>query len=442
MKKGLTILAVALSLVLAASATAFLIKEKKISKMYRTQIQNEYSRSLSELDSRLSNISVLLEKSVYVASSTKMSSFASQLFSEAELAKSALSQLPVNSHSFETLNRFLSQVGNFALSVSEDTVNGKDITDTQKEQLSLLGTTARSISEAISDSQIKYNNIDHWISVLETKADEMINDSLLAESLTEIEENLSDYPTLLYDGPYSDHILKKSPLMTTNAVAVSKDSALDIARKFLPNGTAPLDYDGDEEGKIAAYRFSNDETTITVSKNGGYVVYMRKNHTPKGIKFSYEEAVEKAKEFLKKNGYSSMTDTYYFTEDNVCTINFAYLDGQTVCYTDLIKVGISLSDGEIVFFESAGYLTNHRPRAFESPAYTVAQARETLDKSLKPQSHKVALIPTDGGGEIRCYEFLCKGENDREILIYVSTKMLTVEQIFILLRTDGGTMVK
>lgn len=442
MKKGLVILGITLSLILAATATALLVGEKQMSKMYKTQIQNEYSRSLSELDSRLNNISVLLEKSVYVASSTKMPSFASQLFSEAQLAKSALSQLPVNSHSFETLNRFLSQVGNFALSISDDTVNGKEITDTQKEQLMLLGTTARNIAEAISDSQIKYNNIEHWISVLETKADEIINDSLLADSLTEIEENLSDYPTLLYDGPYSDHILKKAPLMTTNAVAVSKDSALDIARKFLPDGAAPLNYDGDEAGKIETYRFSNEDTTVTVSKNGGYVVYMRKTLTPTNVKLSYEEAVEKAKVFLTKNGYDNMTDTYYFTEDNVCTINFAYLDGQTVCYTDLIKVGVSLQSGEIVFFESAGYLTNHRPRAFESPAYTAQEAEEILDEKLKVEGRKMALIPTDGGGEIRCYEFLCKGENDREILMYVSTKMLTVEQIFILLRTDGGTMVR
>ena len=43
-----------------------------------------------------------------------------------------------------------------------------------------------------------------------------------------------------------------------------------------------------------------DMLISTVSKNGGYVVYMRKTHTPKGIKFSYEEAVEKAKEFFEK----------------------------------------------------------------------------------------------------------------------------------------------
>ena len=442
MKKGLIIAGVTVSLVLAVTASALFVGELRTNKIYKTQIQNEYSRSLSELDSRLNNISILLEKSVYVASSTKMASFASQLFSEAELAKSALSQLPVNSHSFETLNRFLSQVGNFALSISDDTINGKVITDTQKEQLSILGSTARSIAEAVSNSQIKYNNIEHWISVLETRVDEIISDSLLADSLTEIEENLSDYPTLLYDGPYSDHILKKAPVMTSNAVAVSKDSALDIARKFLPSGTSPLNYDGDESGKIEAYRFVNDEITITVSKNGGYVVYMRKNNTSGGMKISYTDAIDKAKAFLDNNGYSNMTDTYYFTEDGVCTINFAYLDGQTVCYTDLIKVGVSLSSGEIVFFESAGYLTNHRLRAFESPNYTAGQAEEILDERLRVEGQKMALIPTDGGGEIRCYEFLCKGENDREILIYVSTKMLTVEQIFILLKTDGGTMVK
>ncbi|MBP3706500.1 MAG: germination protein YpeB [Clostridia bacterium] len=442
MKKGIIMAGICLSVLLAIVASVLYMGELQKSNKYKTQIQNEYSRALSEFDSRLNSISILLEKTVYVASSNKMCSFACELYSEAELAKSALSSLPVNAHSFETLNRFLSQVGNYALSVSKDNIEGNQITDTQKEQLSLLSATAKNISEAISDSQIKYNNIEHWIEVLETKADEVIADTALADSLTEIEENLSDYPTLLYDGPYSDHILKKEPLMISNAVAVSEDAALDIARDFLPNGVKPLKYNGEESGKIEAYRFSNNDYTVSVSKSGGYIVYMRKNEKITAMQYSYETAIEKAKEFLEENGYNNMTDTYYFTTDGICTINFAYLDGQTVCYTDLIKVGVSLSSGEIVFFESAGYLTNHRPRAFESPTYTQEQAREVLDEKLDVKEWKMALIPTDGAAEIRCYEFLCEGENDREILIYVSIKNLTVEQIFILLNTDGGTMVK
>ena len=40
-------------------------------------------------------------------------------------------------------------------------------------------------------------------------------------------------------------------------------------------------------------------------------------------------------------------------------INFVFLDGQTLCYTDLIKVGVALDDGELLFLEATGYIYNH-----------------------------------------------------------------------------------
>ena len=137
-----------------------------------------------------------------------------------------------------------------------------------------------------------------------------------------------------------------------------------------------------------------------------------------------------------------MIDTYYFTTDGVMTINFAYLDGQTICYTDLIKVGIALDNGEVVFFESSGYITNHTDRAFQTPTHSEQEAAEVISSDLTVEQSAIAIIPTSGGSEVRCYEFLCKNSKGNELLIYINTKTLESEQIFTLLKTDGGTLVK
>ena len=206
LKKGLIVLSISLSLILAIISSVLYFGAFRENKGYRLVMQNQHSKNLSELNSRLNNISILLEKSVYVAESNKMHSFASQIYSEAELAKSALSSLPVESNTYETLNRFLSQIGNFALSVSEDVSLGNGVTENQKEQLTFLSDTAKSVSKAVENSQVKLNNKQHWTTLLENNINQVISDSALADSLTELEENISDYPTLLYDGPYSDHI--------------------------------------------------------------------------------------------------------------------------------------------------------------------------------------------------------------------------------------------
>ena len=47
-------------------------------------------------------------------------------------------------------------------------------------------------------------------------------------------------------------------------------------------------------------------------------------------------------------------------------MNFAYRDGDVVVYPDLIKVKLSLNDGQVVGFESKNYLISHRVRNIEN----------------------------------------------------------------------------
>ena len=65
-----------------------------------------------------------------------------------------------------------------------------------------------------------------------------------------------------------------------------------------------------------------------------------------------------------------------------------------------------------------------------------------MSSELTIEKSAITLIPTDSGGEVRCYEFLCRNEENREILVYVNVKTLEQEQLYIVLKTDGGTLVK
>ena len=417
------------------------IKEKNTSEKYKLMIENSYSEAFEMLDSSLNNISITLEKIAYVSSPKHLSSYAAEIFSEAEIAKQALSKLPTGTGELSTLYRFLSQVGNYALSVSKNVISGDTLTDKQKEELLLLCDTAKIVTNVMNGAQISFNNAEYWASEIEEKISESVGGNSLADSLTELEENLTDYPTLIYDGPYSDHILNKEPLMTSNARQVSEDEALEILNNTI-KGLQNVQFEDMQNGKIQCYRFTNDYMTVAISKLGGYFVYLSKNRSVGENVFSYEQALSKANRFLKDIGFENMIDTYYFTNDGVCVINFAYLDGQTICYTDLIKVGVALDNGEIVFMESSGYLTNHTDRAFETPIHTEDEAASVISSDLEIEQSAIALIPSSGGGEVRCYEFLCRNSKGDEMLIYINTKTLDSEQIYILLKTDGGTLVK
>lgn len=440
MKKRTVIKILSFAFLFVVLFAGLYIKENRENKLLKNELRNDYSRSLSELNSRLNTISLILEKTAYVNDSSQMSSFASELYSEAELAKSALSQLPAGESSLDSVNRFLSQVGNYALSVSKSVITGNSITDIQRQNLSLLSNTAKAVSQALTDIHIELSDYNSFDDVLGDRLEGSLPQGALADSLTELEENITDYPTLIYDGPFSDHILTKKPLMLENEAVVDSGDALKTAKTI--SGDNTLKADGNENGRIECYRFKSDNATVTVSKKGGHPVFMRKNRTVGNTSFSYEQALIKAKAFMKENGFTNMTDTYYFSDEGVCVINFAYLDGQTICYTDLMKVGVALDNGEIMLYEASGYLFNHTERAFASPVYSAAQAAEKLSPALTVKETAMALIPSDGGSEIRCWEFLCSGNDERDILVYINVQNLFSEQIFILLKTDGGTLVK
>ena len=44
----------------------------------------------------------------------------------------------------------------------------------------------------------------------------------VTEGFADFEEGFDAYPTLIYDGPFSDHILEKNPKMTANAKEITE----------------------------------------------------------------------------------------------------------------------------------------------------------------------------------------------------------------------------
>ncbi len=422
-------------------STGFSIKTELQNRRYRLELENSYSRSLDDFNASINNIALTLDKARFVTTPKQLSSLAAKLLTEAELSKTALSQLPA-AEELTVLNRFLSQVGNYAMSVSGKLISGETLSDEDSQSIELLNSTAKKISNLVSDSHISYNNPESWAKELDSKLDKTVDTDSLASSLGELEESLSDYPTLVYDGPYSDHILEKEPIMLKNAEEITESEALKRAAELCECDVKSLKYDGSVTGTIPSFRFTGNSTTVTISRKGGFGVYMRKEKTVSKDILSYEQAVSKAKRHLERLGFSNMQETYFFTSEGVCVVNFAFVDGKTVCYTDLIKVGIAMDTGEMVLFEASGYISNHTDRAFPTPTHTLEEAMELISAKLTVNRTQLALIPTDSGGEVRCYEFACTEENGEEILVFINVTTLFEEKVLILLKSDGGTLVK
>ena len=86
----------------------------------------------------------------------------------------------------------------------------------------------------------------------------------------------------------------------------------------------------------------------------------------------------------------------------------------------LSKVGVSMDDGTVVRFASTGYLMNH---------YGLDVERTAL-----------AIIPSDGGEELLCHEFLCADPDGARLLVYCDAETGLQRRLLILLKSDNGVL--
>ena len=135
-----------------------------------------------------------------------------------------------------------------------------------------------------------------------------------------------------------------------------------------------------------------------------------------------------------------MKVTYFEKMNNTLTVNYAYTVDGITCYTDLIKVTVALDNGEILGMEADGYITNHNKQQFPDKSMSTAACKKLLSPYLTCVSANKALIPTEGGKEVYCYEFKCKSEEGRNVLVYFNVRTGKEEQILILLESENGTL--
>ncbi len=406
-------------------------------------VVNNYSRAVEDLAGSCENLSATLEKQLYAGSGEMQQKLAVELYREASAAKASLSQLPVAELNLENTYKFLSQVGNYSLSLSNKLMQGEKLTDEEYRSLSSLYDFSKKLSEDMWELEGSVTGGE--ISLAEIKglsSEKQI--PYVTEGFSDFEGNFDNYPTLIYDGPFSDNILERAPRMTENAATVSRDKALSKAAMALDISPSALAVIEDVEGKMPAWRFSDKDGIVfcEVTKQGGYVSYFLNMRTADRSKLSSIDAENKAKEFLEGLGILSMETTYYEIQNNIMTVNFAYSDLGKRVYPDLVKVSVAMDNGDITGYDARGFLVNHTHRSYSENLISPARAQEEVSPRLTVSSNRLAVIPTDGMNEKLCYEFTCKAKNGRNVLVYINAENAKEEQVLILIESESGVLAQ
>ena len=429
------IISFSIALILAFALMALEQRGKASSSQLR--MQNTYMRAVEDLSLSLDNIKTTLNKGLYTNSPAMMTQLSGKLWSEAANAKAALSQLPMEELKLEQTYKFLSQVGNYSQSLSKKFGQGETLTEEEKNNLKTLYGYAEDLSGKMWQVEKKIEDGDLTLYDISGAANSTRVQNV-TEGFTDFEEGFSDYPTLIYDGPFSDHILERSPLMLKGKSEITQDQALQKA--YTVSGEDNLSVTGEEGGKMPSYVFENRNTTVSVTKQGGFFSYMLKYRPVENPQLGASDALKRAEKYLEMLGIDEVEETYYEINNGICIYNFAGEQNDVVLYTDLIKVGVALDNGEIMSFDARGYITNHTMRNLGQPALSEEEAQGRLSKGLTVFETNLCVIPTDGLNERYCYEFYCVDSEGRQLLIYLNADTGEEEQILLLKIGSNGRL--
>ena len=421
---------------------------------YVVASENKYNMAFYELVDYVQNVETYLAKALISTTPEHGAETLTNVWREASVAQSCLSQLPINSHELENTSKFLNQVSDYSYSLSRKNIAGERLSQEDLKNIKELHTyslelenTLNQLSTDLNNGRIKWGELkDEGTKAFATQVS-----SITKDSFSNLEENFHEYSGLIYDGAFSEHITSAEKKGLTGE-EIDEEKAKEIVKKFYgEDKIEKIDSNGySENAEIPSFDFSvkmkeNDNiATISVSKKGGHVIFANYNRTVNVETISQERANEIAKDFLNKHGYINMKETYYYKQNGIVTINYAYMQNsannqQVIIYPDLIKVKVALDDGSVLGIETSGYLNSHTTRNLPTNIITKEKAKEVLNKDLQIESENLAIIPTKWNTEVFCWEFKGKVE-DNEFLVYINAETGKEEDILVIVNTADGTL--
>ena len=408
-------------------------------------------RAFDELVTNVSELSTALDKSVYATDPALESALFTQVFGRAATAQMAMGCLPWSCQELENVSGFLSRVGDYACTLSRTVGAAGGCTEEELDNLAALAETAgvmrldlQGMQARMMDGSLTMDEVYSASRGIGFMAEEGEQAPLAGTAFQSIEAEFPELPTLIYDGPFSESMTSPAPRCLEGLGIADAADAAAAAARFLSVAKEDVEPLGEMGGAIPCYCFScyagGGEYTVYVTKQGGRVLSALSSRLPGRAQLSVEAGLTAADDFLRQQGIEGMERSYHMLEGGVLTVNYEYVQDGAMCYPDLIKVGVALDNGGVVNYDAHGYLSSHRPRELPEAEITTQQARDTVSRALTVRSHQMALIPSAGGEERYCHEFLCSAGDDRQYLVYVNAVTGAQEKILILLEDADGAL--
>ncbi len=472
--KGVIAILVPVVLALAlAGVCIWASEQQRAAEAHAVQLENHvqtaYRQAYYQLSDNVNDMQTALRKLQVTGSPSQHVLLLADVWRLSGAAAANMGNIPVAHADTADMNAFIVRVGDYAHVLAQRILNGGVLTQDDYETIGELYEAGVRVGNEIKSKldgdavPVQALDADGYYGGAEPGAEQATGgerggaanggeDTGNAGANTQTatneksEDAVSDYPTLIYDGPFSESNETAKPRGLPDG-EIDAAKAREIALSYIGGGT--LQDTGLEAGTIPVFGFAGSDRNgrgveITVSQQGGAVLWMMAEVSAgeDGVPDAdtTKRMRDEAKAYLDKHGYAGMEATYAQFYDGVGVFNFAATQNNVILYGDLIKVYVERATGAVCGVDANNYLMFHCARQLAEPAITQEEAAANVSERLQVESVRLALIPKTNSTEALCYEF--KGTHGgTSFIVYINALTGTEEQIFEIIDSEDGQLV-
>ena len=373
------------------------VQSSRLRKM-QLSLSMERQRDLTDVVRAMADIEINLQKLLIASGASQSAQLLGETALLAQHVESGISRLPMGMETAADAMKFAGQMGDYVMTLAKQVSGGSMLSGTDEKQIEGLLTACQGLNRHLTDMGKTLfsesaadggENTDAWPDA------QMLNGSTLA------------YPSLIYDGPFSDGKADAVPKGLTGE-RMTREQARRAAARYAGVTPEQVRDAADSGGRFEAFGFAADtkdgSVSVQVTGQGGHLLWMMPEAAEFEKKIDRQACLAAAQRYLKDMGFGEMERCFVQEYDGMIVANFASVQEDVLLYPDQVKLQISMASGHVVGAECSQYLTNHHQRQKLAAGISRDEAQLTLSDRLEVKAARLCMIPTDGAEKL-CWEF-------------------------------------
>lgn len=406
---------------------------------YRGDLESVYQKSMYELVDSVNNTETKLAKVLSSDGSAYQKKMLLEVSKNTNEAQGYISSLPLSQSDIQETVKMVNQISGYTSTLAEKLSAGGTLTESEMDTLADIHQNIVQMKQELNTLSRKMEN---GYNLMDESLDFDGDMNMLTQELEKMHDVDVDYPTMIYDGPFSDSVVS-AQIKGLSGANINQDEALERINSSFKN-LSSVEFENQTSGRFETFNFratnSDDENLyIQVTKIGGHILTVSgAGNSDREVEVNYDQAKKIALDFAKSNGIEEgevvWTDTIY----DQTYFNIAPVENGVVIYPDLVKVKVDLTSGTVVGYDATTYFTNHTDRSIGSALVSKDSVAKSVPSDFETTLSRLALVPLEYNREVLCWEFECE-RGDEVYYFYFNAKTGEEENILKVIKTDDGS---